>query len=78
MPISLEPYAVSVTDAAKYLSISKRALSILIVEGKISARKFGKRTLVDLASARAYFESLPIKTNTGPIANAPQAGACAS
>jgi excisionase family DNA binding protein len=71
----LNPYAVSVADAAKYLSISKRALSILVVEGKVSARKFGKRTLVDLASVRSYFESLPFKTNTGSIANAPQAGA---
>jgi excisionase family DNA binding protein len=75
MSAVLNPYAVSVADAAKYLSISKRALSILIVEGKISARKFGKRTLVDLASVRLYFESLPIKLNTGPISNAPHAGA---
>ena len=69
----VERRAVSPKEAAAYLSISKRALSILIAQHKISARKFGTRTLVDLVSLDQYFESLPMKLDTGPIANAPGA-----
>jgi excisionase family DNA binding protein len=72
---AIEPIAVSPKKAAAYLSISKRALSKLIASGQVSARKLGTRTLVDMASLRAYYESLPTKINTGPIANAPQAHA---
>ena len=47
--------------------ISKRTLSRLIRSKKIAARKEGLRTLVDVASLKAYYESLPLKTDHAPL-----------
>jgi excisionase family DNA binding protein len=63
----LEPLALAPAAAAQYLSISKRSLSRLIADGKIAARKQGPRTLVDVASLKAYYASLPHKTDHAPI-----------
>lgn len=65
--IELEPLALSPAAAARYLSISKRSVSRLIAEGKIEARKAGPRTLVDVASLKAYYASLLKKTDHAPI-----------
>jgi excisionase family DNA binding protein len=65
--IELEPLALSPASGARYLSISKRSLSRLIADGKIEARKAGPRTLVDVASLKAYYASLPTKTDHAPI-----------
>ena len=64
---ALEPLALSPRDAAQLLSISKRSLSRLIRARKIEARKNGPRTLVDVASLKAYYASLPKKTDHAPI-----------
>src|ERR1700676_5092959 len=58
---TLEPIALSPRDATQFLSISKRTMSRLISSRKIAARKDGKRTLVDVASLKAYYASLPLK-----------------
>ena len=63
----IEPLALSPRDAAAFLSISKRSLSRLIRARKIEARKHGPRTLVDVASLKAYYASLPKKTDHMPI-----------
>jgi excisionase family DNA binding protein len=62
---ALEPLALSPSDAAAFLSVSKRTLSRLIRARKIVARKDGTRTLVDVASVKAYYESLPLKAVGG-------------
>jgi excisionase family DNA binding protein len=59
----LEPLALSPRDAVAFLSVSKRTLSRLIRARKIVARKDGTRTLVDVASIKTYYESLPMKTD---------------
>jgi excisionase family DNA binding protein len=64
---ALEPLALSPRDAAAYLSISKRTLSRLIAAKKIAARKDGVRTLVDVASLKAHYTTLPMKTDHAPI-----------
>jgi hypothetical protein len=64
---AIEPLALSPHDAAAFLSISKRSLSRLIRARKIEARKHGPRTLVDVASLKAYYVSLPKKTDHMPI-----------
>jgi excisionase family DNA binding protein len=64
---ALEPLALSPREAATFLSISKRSLSRLIAARKIAARKDGARTLVDVASIKAFYESLPLKTDHAPI-----------
>jgi hypothetical protein len=45
----------------------KRTLSRLIARRKIAARKDGVRTLVDVASLKAYYEALPLKTDHAPL-----------
>ena len=64
---AVEPLALSPRDAATFLSISKRSLSRLIAAKKIEARKDGPRTLVDVASLKAYYVALPMKTDHAPI-----------
>jgi excisionase family DNA binding protein len=59
--VELQPLALSPVAAAQFLSISKRSLSRLVAAGKIVARKDGSRTLVDVASLKAYYASLPVK-----------------
>jgi excisionase family DNA binding protein len=54
-------------DAAKFLSLGKRTISNLIRSKKIAARKHGVRTLVDVASLKAYYESLKLKTDHVPL-----------
>jgi hypothetical protein len=63
----IEPLALSPRDAAAHPSLSKRSLSRLIAARKIIARKDGPRTLVDMASIRAYYESLPINSSAAGV-----------
>jgi excisionase family DNA binding protein len=51
--------ALSPAAAAAALGLSKRTISRLIAAGTLEARKAGKRTLVDAASLRRYYASLP-------------------
>jgi excisionase family DNA binding protein len=64
---AIEPLALSPRDAAAFLSISKRSLSRLIARKRIAARKDGPRTLVDVASLKAYYANLPLKTDHAPL-----------
>jgi hypothetical protein len=70
-PETIFPLAMSPEDAAAFLSLSRRALSDLIADDTVLAKKHGTRSLVDVASLRAYYASLP-KAVPGSIANAPQ------
>jgi hypothetical protein len=70
-PETIFPLALSPEDAAAFLSISRRALSDLIADDTVLAKKHGTRSLVDVASLRAYYDGLP-KTVPGSIPNAPQ------
>lgn len=51
-----EPLAYSIADACKVSSIGKTRLYSLIAEGRLEARKIGKRTLIPAASLRALIE----------------------
>ena len=61
---AVDPLAVSPDEAARILAVSRRTVSNLIREHKLTARKHGKRTLVDYGSIRTYYETLP--AITGP------------
>jgi excisionase family DNA binding protein len=71
MSASLEPLALSPAEAATYLNISKRAISILIADGTLTARKFGRRTLVDVLALKAYYATLAPKTDRASLPCAP-------
>ena len=51
-----EPLAYSVADACRVSSIGRTRLYQLIGEGRLQARKIGKRTLIPAASLRALIE----------------------
>ena len=58
----LDPNALSVSpeDAARFLSVHRRTVDRLIADRILKARKAGRRVLVDMASIRAYHNSLPL------------------
>lgn len=51
--------AVPLARAPLELGLSRSAIYRAAAEGKIVLRKLGRTTLVDMASARAFIESLP-------------------
>ena len=55
----IEPMVLGVKDAATFIGLSKSRLYELITEGTIEARKLGARTVVPIASLRAYVENAP-------------------
>jgi excisionase family DNA binding protein len=62
----ITPIALPPAEAARIIGISKRSLYRLVADNKVVARRDGsRRTLIDVASLRAYFESLPVKVGTG-------------
>ena len=63
----MEPLALSPLNAAAFLSVSKRTLTRLIAAKRITARKSDHRTLVDVASLKAYYATLPTITKPMPL-----------
>jgi excisionase family DNA binding protein len=51
--------ALTVENFTKEYGIGRTKLYELLAEGKITARKLGKRTLIDRAEADSWFHSLP-------------------
>jgi excisionase family DNA binding protein len=49
----LEPLAYNIADACRVSSIGRTRLYQLISEGRLEARKIGKRTLIPAASLRS-------------------------
>lgn len=55
-PADHEPLAYSIADAVRVSSIGRTRLYALINEGRLEARKIGKRTLIPAASLRRLIE----------------------
>lgn len=56
---ALRPRVVSVNGACRYGGFGKTKCYELIDKGRIAARKFGKKTLIEVASIDRYLDSLP-------------------
>jgi excisionase family DNA binding protein len=54
-----QPIAVTVSEACRMAGIGRTKLYAEIAAGKIEARKYGKRTLITVASLQAWFNALP-------------------
>ena len=67
----MEPLAISPAASGRFLGVSKRSIYNLIAANKIIAKKDGARTLVDVASIRAYYASLPDKDGPAPLFGEP-------
>lgn len=59
MPI--EPIVLGVKDAADFIGLSRSRLYELIAAQRIEARKLGSRTVIPVASLRAFVEAAPLK-----------------
>jgi excisionase family DNA binding protein len=62
----INPIAVSVRDATQILGLGRTRIYELINAGEIIAKKDGNRTLLLMASLRAYVDSLPLVTCQRP------------
>lgn len=56
---SLEPLAVGILEGGRILGIKRSSIYREIAAGRIQAVKAGKRTLLPMASLRAWLASLP-------------------
>lgn len=54
--VIIEPLAYSVSEACRVSSLGRTRLYQLIGEGRLEARKIGRRTLIPAASLRALIE----------------------
>jgi excisionase family DNA binding protein len=59
--MQMEPLVLGVKDAATFVGLSKSRLYELIGDGSIEARKLGHRTVVPVASLKAFVASAPVK-----------------
>ncbi len=58
-PDQSEPVYATIKRTSERFGPSVTTIYELVGEGKIKARKLGKRLLIDQASARQFFDSLP-------------------
>jgi len=56
----MDKSALTVSDVAREGSISKRQVYRLLKEGKLKARKSGRKTLILSQDFRAWLASLPV------------------
>ena len=68
---SLEPVSLSPETAAQLSGVSVRSIYRLLESNAFKARRSGARTLIDHASWRAYFLSLPDYIPGASMPNAP-------
>lgn len=54
-----EPGALSIDEFCVRFGVCRVTTYHELKTGRLSARKLGRRTLIDVASARAWFASLP-------------------
>lgn len=66
-----EPLSLSPSGAAAFMGYSLRTIYRLLASGAITSRRDRARTLIDGASLRAYYASLPAYVPGASLVNAP-------
>ena len=59
---AIEPLLLPIAEACRFAGMSRSALDERLGAGEITARKAGKRTLIETASLKALIASLPVAT----------------
>jgi excisionase family DNA binding protein len=57
----IQPAAYSINEAADVIGLGRDGIYRAISEGRLRARKFGKRTLILRTDAEAFLQALPFK-----------------
>lgn len=65
--VAIEPVYVSIADAAKYTAESPWKVKDRLRRGIYTARKSGRRTLVEFSSVKAFAKTLPTATFAPPV-----------
>ena len=55
----MEPIALTIPDAVKAASVSRTSLYEALRRGELSAKKHGKRTLIEADALRAWLARMP-------------------
>ncbi len=55
----MTPLYVTIPDAVAFTSMSRSAIYEALKDGRLTAKKSGRRTLLSVADLRAYMENLP-------------------
>jgi len=71
--VSEQPFTLSVERVCERYDIGRTQLYRLLNDGAITAVKFGRRTLINVASADAFFAALPSYDGELPSLDAAQA-----
>jgi excisionase family DNA binding protein len=61
----MEPLNVTIPEAARILGCGRSKLYELIAANRLEAVKLGARTLIRVASLKAYSDSLPTRAGNG-------------
>jgi len=69
--IPFEPLSLSPSGAAAFTGYSKRTIYRMLAAGTITGRRDGAKTLIDGASLRAHWRSLPTYVAGASVPNAP-------
>lgn len=54
-----DPLFLRVSEACRMIGVGRTKLYELVASGHVTARKIGSRTLIEMASIRAFAASLP-------------------
>lgn len=73
MPDEIIPHYVTISDWVARSGISRSRSYELIAEGKLRARKVGRRTLIDLKAGLAWLDEQPAPKISMPLAKRPRA-----
>lgn len=65
---NIQPLADAVESAAMRLGICRAQLYKEIAAGRISARKLGRRTLIERSEQQRWLSALPLKTSPQAVA----------
>jgi excisionase family DNA binding protein len=65
-----QQFTLTIDRACERYDVGRTQLCRLLNEGAITAVKFGRRTLVNVTSADAYFAALPVYTGELPSLDA--------
>jgi excisionase family DNA binding protein len=64
MTTQMRPISTSIPGAVSMTGLTRTRIYGLLSEGKLKARKSGRRTLIMVDSLMAYIESLPERATT--------------